>query len=302
MQAHNSINKYDGVSTPFTDFMSQFNTVSALNGWSDQTKAIIVANYLTGPALNFYQTIYESSSTYEEIIKALADEFSHDCDCAAQFYSTRQNQDEKTIEYLYRMTLLAKKANITSEPIIIKQILSTLTFYNKRKYATQIFNSIADFRKVAKQEYEIFNPQSQQLALPTKIQSLGCTDPCLQTCSRGDGTQNAPSAHSYRQFSERVVPTDVYSTPVTTRTPRVPPPISMRTPHVPPPSIRPMGPTFSAGRGTSVPTADRRPPFQQSAGRGTSMPTQQPQHGYDLRSRQRPSQDVRQEHPNTRRR
>lgn len=279
---------YDGISSDFEIFIQQFQSLSALNGWNNETKKIIIVNYLSGPALCYYNTICDASSTFEDIIKLLKEEFASDPDHAAQFYSNRQSHDEKTIDYIYRMTLLAKKAGITSDDKIIKQILHSLTTYNKRKYATHVFNSLSAFKKAALQENEICQSQPQQLALPVKIQTLGGSDTSNILCSRGDGTQNASPAHSQRQISDSPIN---FSTP-----------LSSRTPHIPPPPLQPVGPSYSAGRGTVPTTATQRPPFHRFARGGPPMTTQQPQHGYALRSRQQPSQDVRQQHPNSRRR
>lgn len=288
-----SSSKYDGISTSFENFFLQFSSLSALNSWTNETKAIIISNYLTGPALYFFQSNCDASTTYDEIINLLKEEFSTETDYAAQFYTTKQNQDETTLDYIYRMTLLAKKAKITNESIIIKQILSTLTFYNKRKFGTQIYNSLNDFKKAAKQENEIFGSHSQQLSLPLKIQTVGDKDTCLRTCSRGDfrdGTHNVPSVQIDNKFSDRHAPTDVFSTPVTSGP-------SRRFP----PTIRPTEPMFSDGRGNSCSMPTQRPTFQHSERRDSPKVTQQPTHGYALRNRQQTSQDVRQQYPNARR-
>lgn len=273
---------FDGLSSNFNDFIDQFELLAALNNWDEKIKKIVIKAYLSGSALICYKTNITPTSTYENIVDILKKEFASVVDYASQFYMAKQLHTESVIEYIFRLEFLAKKAEIVSHEIIIKQILSTLTFNNKKNFATNVYKTLDELKCSAKQHHELFNSSDVQLTLPVKISSLGTQNPCSHSLSRGDCqnvSRSAPSAH----FRNASVPqaSEEFSTPLSSRVRFTSPPL--RSGPVNQTYAAPTGATSSRAPQTQVPGSSTT-----GAARGSSVSSRQPQrleHDYNLRSR-----------------
>lgn len=198
---------FDGFNAHIDDFFSEFETIAAINGWTDTAMVAALRNYLTGPALCFYKISKKPGIKFEEIKKALLDEFPAALDYAGMFYTACQNNDEPLTAYIYRMLSLANNAKISDEKIIIRQSLIGMNKMFKGSFASQTYASLADLKLAASQFESVFNDQKhQELVLPVKITSPVILSQGYNNQERGDF-----------QPQESVSLQDSFSTPTNSR-------------------------------------------------------------------------------------
>lgn len=280
-----TIKLYDGMSTSLDDFLEQFQLLAALNTWDDKTQSIIVKAYLSGAALTCYQCNYVASNSFEDVQNFLKKEFATNVDYASIFYKSKQSYNEPVLEYIYKLELLAKKAKITSPEVIIRQILTTMTYNNKKYFGANIYNSLDELKSLARQAHDLFNSADTQLSLPVKISTIGAQNPCSQSFARGDcqdGSRSEPSAN-FRRLSDQ---NEGFFTPQSAR---------VRFGSPPPPQSGPSDTTYVPNRGATF----SRSPLSRTAGRhvgrdartvrepllSSGHPDVMPRHNYGLRSR-----------------
>lgn len=201
--------KYNGLNSSAEDFFSQFEIIAAINSWSDDVKTLVLATYLCGPALSYYNLTKSSSTKYEDIKKAICLEFPSPIDHASLFYKSRQDYNEPLMDYVYRVESLAGKAKISDQKIIIKQCLTGMSSFFKRNFGTQLYKDFATLKQTCMEYSMLFMATHTELSLPVKITSTRCGEPSSYTNSMGDGY---PS-ENIGQRSAQASPQELYSTP-----------------------------------------------------------------------------------------
>lgn len=190
---------FSGTNSSPSSFFDQFEIIAALNNWSEETKGIILASYLSGPALSFYRSIYVSSKKYIELRAEITAEFGDSTDPVAEFYCAKQLLKESLLEFTYRLELLAKKASIDDDKTIIKQCLKGQNYYNKKIFAGKIYSSFKDLKNCIRQYDSTLNPNMETIELPIKIKNTQ-----VLNNSSGDnaihrrGYESSPQDDAYR--------------------------------------------------------------------------------------------------------
>lgn len=175
------VSKFDGVGADINEFISQFDTIAALNKWDDNTKCLVISAYLSGPALNFYRRTYHAEINFNELKASLTTEFPSKVNYAAAFYSSVQLSKEKPLEFLYRLEDLAHKAKIKDDATIIDRFLDGLSYYYKRSFATQLYADLKSLKNVLFQYDRVHCKTATQLNLPVKVTGVCYQQSTLDT-------------------------------------------------------------------------------------------------------------------------
>ena len=103
------VQTYDG-KTEFSDYLTQFNAVAKLKGWSEEWKATILLSRLSGAALSVAATLTEPS--FEELVQHLQSHFGprHEESYAILLSSREQLRGETLTEFSHAVLRLARGA------------------------------------------------------------------------------------------------------------------------------------------------------------------------------------------------
>jgi hypothetical protein len=93
----NENEKFDGVNKDVYDFFNTFKAISTSYGWLEMRQLQVLGLFLTGPALQFWQTLEPSyKMSIQSVYQAFIRQYGKvKADYLTEFYSARPTQDQR---------------------------------------------------------------------------------------------------------------------------------------------------------------------------------------------------------------
>ncbi|CAG9785484.1 unnamed protein product [Diatraea saccharalis] len=211
--------KYIGLKGDVADFFSQFNIIAAAKGYQESTKKLVLAAYLAGPALLFYNKIKDNCETFQELQKQISEEFSSTENSIAIFFARGQGATEDPLNYFYSLDYLAYKAEaVIDDKCFIQHFLGAANFQTKGRLGSQLYTNRQHLKEVIKQLNEIYNRGDGEADINLPVKFTNIVDVLPSSSTQGGQGDQRPSTS--------IRPTRTFSSP--SFTPRkIPPPDQM---------------------------------------------------------------------------
>lgn len=144
--------KFKGRNQNVSLFIKNLDRYCLIKKYNEEEKVAILESFLDGQALSFYNTLeYENIKEYNDIVKALKEEFEQEVNYVELFYERKQQKSENILDYYYELNELATKANIKNDSVFIRKFRKDANNFYKNRLATSIIENKKDLKTIIKQ-------------------------------------------------------------------------------------------------------------------------------------------------------